>query len=200
MQSAATAPTLTIGYTVSGNYSGADIVVCLVEDEKITTPTAGENAGVNLYENNISRKFIVTPISSATGTISLTPPANCVRAKSHIVAYVQNHTSMYIRGGTTGIDLGTFLTGIPTIPNNTEITIYPNPANESIYISYMNTDNKGNIVMSLTDLSGRLVYSENIATTSIFEKKMDVSSLAKGVYILNLKTEAAAINKKVMVE
>jgi len=204
MQSAVNNPTLIVGYTVSGNITGANLIVCLIEDGTIVTPTAGENQGRTIHESGVSRNFVVTPINgNTTGTVTITPPANCVRTKSQIVAYVQNPTSMYIRGATRGIDLGLVSTGVQNLDKPLGISVYPNPAISTIYINYLNYAAKGDATISLTDLSGRLVYSENIINTGTsgeFFKAIDVSTFAKGVYILNFVTDAETIYKKVIVE
>lgn len=202
LQSAVTAPTLTVGYELSGNYTGANLIVCLVEDDRITTPTSGENAGVTLHEDGVSRKFIVTPLTDSVGTVTITPPANCVRSKSRIYAYVQTPSNVF-RGATKGIDLAPLYTGVQNIATATGMNVFPNPATDKIYLNYYNPANKGAASISLTDLSGRLVYSENIVNTGNtgeFNKHIDATSFAKGVYILKFTTENETVNKKIVIE
>ncbi len=107
---------------------------------------------------------------------------------------------MKINGATKGINLNGSATGIQNNSSEKEVTIYPNPATNEIYINYSNANVTGTTTMSLTDLSGRLVYYEKIHTTGEFTKRIDVASISKGIYILNVTTFNETINKKVIIE
>jgi len=202
LQSAPTAPTLSIGYTLSGNTSGANLIVCLTEDSLVTNVTSGENQGTTLHESCVSRKFIVTPITTTTGTINLTPPANCVRANCNIVAYVQNATTMAIRGATKGIDLGNVTTDVPNISLANGFNVYPNPAVNDILVSYINKNMTQDVAFSMMDVSGRIVATEKISNNGNGEyiKNLDLTAFSKGIYIVTLMAENETINKKIIIE
>lgn len=191
-----TAPTLTISYTLSGNITGADLIVCLVEDDLVTTPTSGENAGVTLHEDGVSRKFIVTPITSATGTLTLTPPANCVRQNSQIVAYVQNPNSMVIRGATRGVDLGASTTYVGESWTITEVELFPNPTTSNVTltgatlsseISYVVLNAMGQAVQKGT------IHSEN----QQFHHTINLESLSAGFYFIRVSDDKSSFTKKI---
>ncbi len=61
--------------------------------------------------------------------------------------------------------------------------IYPNPSNGILTISVHNYSD--DLSIKLLDLNGREVYSKNYSDFN-FEKSIDISSLNKGIYILNL--------------
>ena len=203
-----TASTIVVNYELTGNYAGANLIICLIENGLSVTPTAGENEGVLLRHDGVARIFNVIPITSATGTVNITPPSNCVRAKSRIVAYIQapligSTPNSTIRGATKGLDLSNAALGLQNNETKATLYVYPNPTNEKLVINYMNAAATNNVTISLTDLSGRMVYIESISNTGIageFIKNIDVSALAKGVYLFNLKTENKIINKKIIVE
>ncbi len=71
-----------------------------------------------------------------------------------------------------------------------QIRIFPNPANDIIYIS-----NAQNSVLSIYDLSGRLVKSVNVVSNY---QMIDVSDLSRGVYIVRLKDLNSEAQSKVM--
>ena len=71
-------------------------------------------------------------------------------------------------------------TGISTFDNNSGITVYPNPASEYLIISNTSNDNLNLVIY---DLTGREVLNSVINGQS---KKISVSSLANGTYILKM--------------
>jgi hypothetical protein len=58
--------------------------------------------------------------------------------------------------------------------------VYPNPANDKIFISLNNLDNNVNLTLTITDLSGKIIQS--------FEK----NNLEKGIQLFGLSTENIA--------
>lgn len=205
--SANTAPTIAVNYTLSGNYSGNNLIVCLVENDRTVTPSAGENAGTLLHHDAVARVFTVVPITGATGTVNITPPANCVRAKSRIVAYIQaplagSTPNSTIRGATRGLDLSNTALGVQNFSDVSGLKVYPNPAINDIFFDYVNQNINSDIEINLIDISGRIVHTEKIASNGNgeFAKNIDVSGLAKGIYILKVIAENEIINNKIIIE
>lgn len=73
---------------------------------------------------------------------------------------------------TTGLDLET----------STKIHLYPNPASDRIYIANINVDEHTNISFEIINAYGKIIYSDKI----IDRNYIDIQSLPKGLYILNL--------------
>lgn len=73
-------------------------------------------------------------------------------------------------------------------------SLYPNPASQTITIS--NTISKLTKI-SITDLSGKIVYSENFLTN---EKRIDVSCFNKGIYIVSLHSKMGVAYKKLLIK
>jgi hypothetical protein len=67
--------------------------------------------------------------------------------------------------------------------------IFPNPANEAVTLSFENPE--GNIAITIHDLQGKIIYSENLNSFSA-SVKIDVSEWPDGLYI----AEAVNGNKK----
>jgi hypothetical protein len=72
----------------------------------------------------------------------------------------------------------TSTSNIPSMEEN-EVTIYPNPANERLFITHTNF----NEPIEIIDLTGRIVLSTNYTQTGI-----DVSTLATGSYLVKSET------------
>ena len=81
--------------------------------------------------------------------------------------------------------------GIQQYHTNNNITIYPNPASNNIQVSY--TGNSISKEITLVDMLG----NEVIATK---ETTIDISTLANGVYFINLKTSEGLVTKKLVVQ
>ncbi len=73
------------------------------------------------------------------------------------------------------------------------ISVFPNPASESIEISF-GENVKGEL--AITDMTGRKVYSRTINSAGV---KTDVSSLPAGCYDLSITSEKRAVHSKIMI-
>ena len=85
-----------------------------------------------------------------------------------------------------------------TVAGNTLITIHPNPAHSYFIIeNYNQADiNKSNIFIS--DLSGRMIMSQKFSSGS--EQRINISSLSKGMYLVNIITNGNVQTQKLVVE
>ena len=80
---------------------------------------------------------------------------------------------------------------------NEGISLYPNPTKGPLYI---NTDGRAMIEgANLYDVNGRLISSYHLEDTSK-RNEIDLSNIAKGVYFLNIYSDAAFITKKIVLE
>ena len=77
---------------------------------------------------------------------------------------------------------------------NEKVQIFPNPANEKLFIRGLPYGNKTKILIS--SLSGSNLINTN---TRSEETIIDIRGLKQGIYILQLKTELKVITKKIMV-
>jgi hypothetical protein len=77
---------------------------------------------------------------------------------------------------------GNIITNVGNVKINNTISIYPNPANDFIFI---NTVNKSGI-SKIFDLNGKVVKEENLSNNTM--SKLDISDLAKGIYNVQVIT------------
>jgi hypothetical protein len=75
-------------------------------------------------------------------------------------------------------------------------SIYPNPANN--YVTISNTTDALLNAAEVVDLNGRVVKTQKIANVS--EAEINVSDLAKGVYMMNISTDRGSLTKKLVIE
>ncbi len=77
------------------------------------------------------------------------------------------------------------------------VTLYPNPAQGQVILS-----NTSNILLTkakMYDVNGKLVNTVDL-TDMTTEKTMDISKLASGVYIVQIKGENASVVKRLIKE
>lgn len=80
--------------------------------------------------------------------------------------------------------LNDFNTGVSNIPIQT-LEIYPNPATSTLFIKGIETRHTQAIIY---DVGGKMVINQPLSTSSI-----DISTLAKGMYLLQLKSDTQLI-------
>ncbi len=85
---------------------------------------------------------------------------------------------------------------------NTQINIYPNPANDYLYVDIININNSKNICnYSIYDITGRKINQDNIIlNTNRTKTIIDISNLSIGLYILKIHSEEFTINSKFLID
>lgn len=85
-----------VGVAVSGGPRRGVVALALVEDGLVQTPAAGENAGRTLHHMSVVRAFATLPIEG--GATDIAVPAGAALARSHLMAFVQDSTTLAIVG------------------------------------------------------------------------------------------------------
>lgn len=87
-------------------------------------------------------------------------------------------------------------TGIISQQNDAnQFILYPNPVNNSLFISFMN-EVTGQIAIQITDLSGKLIMRDTKTVTAGQPLQFDTSALSSGTYILSVASEQGACYNK----
>jgi len=80
------------------------------------------------------------------------------------------------------------------------ITMYPNPGEGSFTLK-MNIAGTQDINIDIFDLKGKRIYSDHEKHFSgIYNKQIDLSNYAKGLYHLRVVTKEGVVNRKVVVQ
>ncbi len=70
-----------------------------------------------------------------------------------------------------------------------ELSAYPNPTSGKVIIEF-NSETETNVILTITDITGKSVMNEIIsAGEGSNTKDLDLGNLAKGIYMLSLKTD-----------
>ncbi len=76
------------------------------------------------------------------------------------------------------------------------ITVYPNPANEVIYVD--NTTGEQIVSISITDITGKLIYENN--NPSELNNVIDISTLSPGNYIMEINNGKSVVSQSISVQ
>jgi hypothetical protein len=80
------------------------------------------------------------------------------------------------------------------------LSVFPNPANNSITIQFAEK-NTENISLKFINVTGQIIHEENASVLSgKFSKVLDISTLPKGIYLLQIGSENGSIQQKVVKE
>ena len=90
------------------------------------------------------------------------------------------------------VDFGTV--GVSNISQNLSIKLYPNPAQTQVKLELENNAKAQNI--QIFNAIGQLVLLQNVNT----ENNIDVSQLAKGMYVVHVQSDKGILREKLMVE
>ena len=102
----------------------------------------------------------------------------------------------YGRGIFSGMFTSTVLSN-QDVAINDRINVYPNPSNGIVNIAIANYS--GSLKVSLVDLNGRVVYSNEFYDFSL-ERSINVKNYQSGVYLLNLEAEGVKLTRKIIFE
>ncbi len=92
---------------------------------------------------------------------------------------------LYITNGSSVSKLVDTSLSTPSL-NESEVTIFPNPATNELYIK--NNNNLALQNISIADLTGKVVFNQDIQ--NIDSNAVNISSLAKGMYLVTLETQS----------
>ena len=80
-----------------------------------------------------------------------------------------------------------------------DISYYPNPASDFVTLSF-NTEEAQNIHCNIVDMSGKVVYQNNFDHNGgPFSETINLSTFAKGIYFINLKTKTGKAGGKLII-
>ena len=82
--------------------------------------------------------------------------------------------------------------------NESSVSIYPNPATDYITIELMNVVDNDKTNITLTDLTGKVVYTNEVSQIS--RLTLNTNSFSKGMYILNVKTGSKNFINKLIIK
>ena len=81
-----------------------------------------------------------------------------------------------------------------------DLSVYPNPATDNIYVDYSLTD-AYKVTFRLMDAAGKVIAIDNVEAAAGDNKySMNVSNLSKGFYMIEISSEKGKVLRKIMVQ
>jgi hypothetical protein len=89
--------------------------------------------------------------------------------------------------------------GIANVDGTDKLSVYPNPANESLAISF-DLNVSSSVAVNLIDLSGKVVFSKTISGKILkYQDTISLSDYANGIYTLQVSTKNGMSTEKVVI-
>jgi len=138
---------------------------------------------------------------SLIGTYSgNTPPADTILIPSgKMLILFTSDGSRTAQGWSVGYKSNGTSIGIDEKEIVNQFSLFPNPAENNVKISF-NVNTLQNIQLSLIDVVGNSIYTENISNfIGVYDKTIDLSGFAEGLYVVRIKTDLGTYNKKLVI-
>ncbi len=161
-------------------------------------------------------RFFYFLVSKETGSItkldlpqSITPHVFDLYPKSPITFFNTSDNKLSAIAQATDVCLGNSDVAIYTYndvvnsvqplasSNNHDFIVYPNPADNAVYMEFGDVLRCQDATIRIIDISGKTVLSKTLATASNY--MLDVNSLKSGMYFIQLQTSERNITKKLEV-
>lgn len=92
-----------------------------------------------------------------------------------------------------------FFVGVPDANENSTFSIYPNPANDNINISFSRTNK--NLTVEIIDVSGKIVLVKNFDNADAKTQfAINTSSLTAGIYFVRMTSDEKQLFHKLIIE
>jgi PKD repeat protein len=99
---------------------------------------------------------------------------------------------------TTTVDVNNFV-GMDESSFAAVLDLYPNPST-GIFHLYLELYKRNDLGIQVMDLSGKTLYNEQVRKALTYQGDIDLSGLAKGVYILSLEAGGTKIFRKLVIQ
>ena len=155
------------------NVVSSSTLICVGESATLTASGASSyswTSGPN------SATFTISPTTNTTYTVAATGANSCTNTSS----FVQNVS---------------LCTAIEEQIQFSGVNIYPNPTNGVVNISFVDNSIKK---IEIVDLLGKKIYSHTISDNK--NLTIDLSTLSKGIYMVNIQKDDSTVSKKLIIE
>ena len=87
-------------------------------------------------------------------------------------------------------------TGIKNMKENINVSIFPNPARDKVYIDLQDLDFRKNITFIIYDMQGHLLLQQDIMQDIT---ELNIEAFPKGIYVLKLCNNNNVMTKKLVI-
>ena len=115
-------------------------------------------------------------------------------------AMVMWSTNSTIRGAGWNASYTTTTDGVNNIKALSDLSVYPNPTDGMLNIQFTMNQSQS-VRMEILSLNGEIMYNQDLGSvTGSIDKQIDLSSFAKGIYILRLISDSGTTNNKIVLK
>jgi hypothetical protein len=115
-------------------------------------------------------------------------------------AMVMWSTNSTIRGTGWNASYTTTTDGVNNMKALTDLSVYPNPTDGMLNIQFTMNQSQS-VRMEILSLNGEIVYNQDLGNvTGSVDKQIDLSSFAKGIYVLRLISDSGTTNNKIVLK
>lgn len=124
-------------------------------------------------------------------------PPITINSQKVMVMFTTNQT---VRGGGWNATYNTPLSYVQNIKIFADLSIFPNPTDGLLNVSFT-TDKSQSVKIEIFSMNGEMIYSKDYGNINgSFDKQIDLSSVAKGIYILRLISDNGTTNEKILLK
>jgi hypothetical protein len=182
-------------YTVTVNDAGGCVITATVH---ISQPSNALITTTQSTQSTLGNNGTATVLAAGgTGTIHYAWSTNPVQTTSVATGLAPGLYEVTVSDGTGCVIVDTVFVAFPAGINelsNHNVSIYPNPATDRLYIDVKGINNS-QLAVAVMDLSGRVVIAQEGAADFI-----NTSGLANGVYIIKLSMDGAMCTSRLVIE
>jgi len=80
-----------------------------------------------------------------------------------------------------------------------DVYVYPNPAEGQFTVDLLPNKN-GDAQIEVYDITGQRIYNKQLSGSDFYSQQIDLSANAKGIYLVNVKTESGTANRKIILK
>lgn len=156
-----------------------------------TEPT---NDKVQIYNLGVNPQVVLATYS---GDYTAVPPDDVVIPSGH--GMVMWQTSKSIRGAGWNANYDIVL-GTDNQKAFEDLSVFPNPSDGMLNIHFTMNETQS-VRIDIISLKGETVYNQTLGSfKGNFDKQVDLSSLAKGIYVLRLTSDQGTTNAKIVLK
>ncbi|MBL4658310.1 MAG: T9SS type A sorting domain-containing protein [Flavobacteriales bacterium] len=162
--------------------------ICEGDNGVLTVSASGGNGGPYYYTwlNDGSTNSFITVSPTITTAYTVVASDGCS---------IDDTTSV-----TVVVETCTGINNYADALNKTSLHVYPNP-NTGEFVIEFNMPEKQNVEINLLNVSGQLVFEENIDNLSgLYQKTINLREFSKGVYTVQVVVNDGIITKKIIIE
>jgi hypothetical protein len=179
------------------HYNNGTTCIQIIQVPEATTYTLNFNKFSTESENDVLR--ILKGNNQTVATLSGNDLPDPIEIETNMVVLAWS-TNAIIRDEGWEIFYETDVTSVAENNVFEHFSIYPNPAKDLLHIGF-SVKSQQQLQISLLNASGQQVYRmDEIFSAGDFNSTISLKGLAKGIYLMQLKSEQGLLTKKVVVK